>query len=357
MRHFFRLSLSALFILLLPAFLLLAVPKLNGFTVDKVKSNLRHNQTYDKASAVIQQRVSPTNSSDQEIVAENQIGTLIASEFTPDYLQTKIESLLDQTAAWTIDPSKEPPAISFNDLQRKIVAKNPAIKQQLDTILSEIQANKSQLDGQLPQVTGDEQSQQALQDLLQSSDNIESVANGDWTFSLRGPLAGLPTIYQYYAIGLPLLVLFLALCLAGVFALGMQLPGRLAGVGWTLIISAIWNILLSGIFWAVVVSGGLLRVVPLSDAEGDLTVVVIRSIQSALFERYLTIELFGSGLLLVIGIMLLVGSKLAIPKKTPVNPTLVIAQTESEAKPESKGGTGPAGAPQETVPAANKATD
>jgi hypothetical protein len=323
MRSFARFCLIIFFIMVLPVTLFLAVPKLNGFTVKKVEANLQQDQVYAQMSQAIQSHLAEAGTDEQTMAPEDQVMALVRTELTPAYLQLKIETLLDQTAAWTVDSGQTPPAISFNDIQQKLVAKNPAIKQQLDEALTQLKEGQQQTGGQLPQVAGDQQSQQALQQILQSANNLDSIANGDWTVSLKEPLAGLPPAYTYYVIGLPIAVVLLVLCLIGLLALGVTWPSRLASVGWALIGAAIWNGLLSVIFWLVVVNEGLLRMLPLSGADGAMAKAVVRSIQTAVFDGYITIEVATTVILLVAGLALVISSRFIRRSKdlAPVAPS------------------------------------
>jgi hypothetical protein len=135
---------------------------------------------------------------------------------------------------------------------------------------------------------------------------------------------------------MPILIFLALLCLAGVFALGRTMSGRLGSVGWTLVVAAVINTIAAFSFWALVASGGVLRMFPHSGPEGDLAVSVIRAVQQAIFADYLTIELIASGILLLVGVALVIASKFAIPKKvetaapTPATPETKQAMTEAK---------------------------
>lgn len=301
MRSFLRFLLGFIFVLSFPLVLFGAMPRLNGFTIERLKHNLVEQQSYDLASAVIQTKLAANPSEDS---SSDTIGAIIKDQLSPSYLQLKVETLLDQTSAWAQDTSKPEPSLSFNDLQEKLNQQNPELKGQIDQALQDLkeQANNG---GQLPQVAEDQESQQQLQKLLEQTQNLDKLASGDWTLSLAKPLASLPKAYTYYTYGLPIATAILILLLVGIFALGTSMPGRMRSLGKVLVITAIWNAILSFIWWFVALQDTVLRSLPLAEQEKAAVEAFAHAIQTAVFYHYLTIQGIATAILLVAGIVLL----------------------------------------------------
>lgn len=323
MRSFVKFLLSLVFVLGLPVVLWLAVPKLNGFSMTTLETGLRQHQAYVQLNDLIQKQAGATTDSNDP---GNQIGALVKEEITADYLQGKIETLLNQTADWATAKTATPPSISLNDLQQKIEAKSPLTKQQIDDALSQLKAQQ----GQLPQ-GDDAKTQQAMQQFLDLSHNLDRVAGGDWTFSLAQPLAGLPTAMKWYTIGLPVAALILALCLMGILFLGVGWAHRLKGVAWVLLLTGVWNGILSTLFWYIFLGKMILNLVP-GAADMSLLTATLASVQESLFARYAWIEIIASLSLVIIGFVLfVVASKI----NKPVEVTRVEGSTTKMVEVES----------------------
>ena len=340
MRKFFGFALATLFVLGLPVWLIMAMPRFSGFTVNKLSHELHKEGAYVAMSTAIQDYLDQTAEHQDQSEEQHALG-LVRSLVTPEYVQQKTDALLGQVADWAVDPAKPSPKISFNDIQQKLVEQNPELKQQLDQALIEIQKGQAQTNGTLPQVVEDQQSQEALQDILTADDNFVSVAQGDWTFSLEKPLAGLPPAYRIYTIAFPILGVILLLCLIGVVLLARTWPSRMVWLGWTLLVAAIWNGLLFAIFWAVLLQNSLLRALPISGPAGDMARGLIRGIRNSLFGQAVSVELILTLALVVVGVGLLIGARIykqrsgpAIPTADPLTKSTDTAEKEDSATPQ-----------------------
>jgi hypothetical protein len=312
MRSFFKYVLTVVFILGLPLAVWLALPKFNGFTVRSLELALQQRQTYAQMSAIIQQQLNQQTPAAGDPVG--QIGALVKGELTPSYVQTKLEDVLNQTSAWSLGQTQTPPSISFNDIQQKLLVKSPVSKLQIDAALSGLKTQQSHVGDKLPQVTGDAQAQQTIQQLLLSSDNLDRVANGDWTISLQQPLAALPAILKWYTIGLPVLVGLLLLDLVGAILLARGVTARLKTGAWVLLLTGLWNGILSAVFYYVFLRDTLIRFIPSSGITTDALRSFLNSLQASLFANYALTEAAVSVGLIVFGALLFVIAKIV---KTP----------------------------------------
>jgi hypothetical protein len=331
MRSFIKFVLTLVFVLGLPVVVWLAVPKLNGFSMAKLESGLRQHQAYTQLNDLIQKQAG--NSSGED--TSNQIGALVKDEISADYLQTKIESLLNQTADWSMARTATPPSISLNDLKAKLEAKSPMTVQQINDQLSQLKDQQ----GQLLSDT-DPKAQKSLQQFLDLSDNINQAANGDWTISLAKPMAGLPGMMKWYTLGLPIAAAVLGLCLVGILLLGVGRSRKLKGLAWALLITGVWNGLLSVMFGYVLLGSLLLRVVP-GIADIALIKSVLISIQQSVFANYGLIESITSLSLILIGaVLLIVASRInkgPVETKQPDQPQAQPIEVESIVSQEAGG--------------------
>jgi hypothetical protein len=322
MRSFLSFVLKVVFIVALPVTLLLAIPRLNHFSISSLEQSLQQHSLYNYVSTALHEQINGNEGDD----SLDQFGGVV-DELTPEYIQTKTEDLLNQSANWATSKTAAPPVLSFNDLRDRLMAENPAVKTQIDQALADLKDHSTSLsiEGQ------DAQSQQALQDLLQKSDNLDRLASGDWSVSLAQPLAGLPKLVQYYTIGLPIMGALLLICLIGVTLLGFTLAGKLKSVGWLLLIAGIWNGLLAAVFDFVFLHDQLLNLIPASGSAADIAKAIAHSVQNTVYSQFAVIEGGVSLGLMVIGLLLLViGSMLKKRAASPVAEPEVIAEQKAD---------------------------
>ncbi len=284
---------------------MLAMPWFNHFGAERLKADWRAQGLYPELSRVLQEQI------ETSVRAGDPAGqalALIKDEITPSYVQEKVETVTDDTAAWATGQTNQAPGVSFNDLKQKIQDNNPEIKGQLDELLEQAAANRSQV-AELSQLSDEPAAQQLLEQIATSDSTLDRLMTGNWTASLEKPLSGLPLVITIYRIALPVLTVLLGLSLIGVVLLSPSLKSRLRYTGWLLVIAAAWNGLVGVVFATIMLSDMLLGFIPDIGLWRTMVVMGVRSLQETLFGGYwLTASSISLGLL-VVGVGLVVAER------------------------------------------------
>jgi hypothetical protein len=207
----------------------------SGYNGIYLKDALDRSGTYSQLSNLISKSVDSSLKTNSEANPLKLIGPFIKKEITPDYLQSKLESVINDTEAW-VNGSPNPPILSFTDLKEKLLAQNKKIITQLENLEKEYQKNKPQLEAALKEAQAKDPSlaQTSLPDL-----NISAWLNKDPVIDLKEILGGIKVLHFLAQTGtlilggLLLFYLFIIILISGYRSLSP-----------VLIISAIWNYLL-----------------------------------------------------------------------------------------------------------------
>jgi hypothetical protein len=308
MRQFFRHAIATILVLFVPALIIAAIPLLNGFGSTKVKASLVQEGTYTTLSSTAQSYAA--NLSFGEAESPINIGALIQQELTPTYVQTKTESMIDQTDAWVTGKSVAPPTLSFNDLRDQVLAKNPLAQGQLTEFQSYIQQAQAdpalleQLGGQNPEAAD------TLSQLMNQSGSSQSFGAGDFSLSLAQPLAGLPVIHRWITLGVPIAAGIMLIMFILGMVLGANWPSRLGWAGWTLIVLAIANSLAAVVFYVskLAALGQVSAMVP--GFSTSVFAPILRSLSNVVFDRFVEIEVMATSAMLVLGTICFIASRL-----------------------------------------------
>ena len=302
-----RWPLFTLIILLVPVWLLLLIPKINGFGPTTLKQELKQQDAYKQLSVILHQTENRPESGEAEVT--DQALVVLRAALTPDYIQAKTNVLIDDTALWLDKKSNTQPVLDLNDIKEQILTAYPDAQLQISELQQGLAVAQQQLKDNPVPVDGVEgfesdgsTSQIEIAKMLQEAGSLNNFIAGDFRISLGAALQPLYDFYQYYQLALPILIALIAL-LGVAFVFTIQgWRARIKNVGWLLVAIATVNGLLAVIFSVVVLRVGLDIIIGMIPSQAEAAGSIGRAAIQALFARYIELELIISAALLVVGV-------------------------------------------------------
>ena len=144
----------------------------------------------------------------------------LASQITPfippDYLQSKIDGLIDQTAIWLTSKNSPPPILSFADIKETLITKNPKLLADLASLDKEYQAAKPELESAMKQ-----QAQESGEAYTPPPTvSFQSFIDNDFTIPMADYLGWLkPLAWTVSWLGIIASICLVGICCLGVFFL------------------------------------------------------------------------------------------------------------------------------------------
>jgi hypothetical protein len=262
----------------------------------------------------------------------------LRSALTTDYIESKTNQAIDDTTAWITKRSTDQPFLDLNDIKDQVLTAYPDAQIQIDQLQADLAAAQHDLVSHPMPVDGMEglnadgtASTSEIAKLLQQSQSLNNFVKGDFRINLGEIMAPLYHFYQYYQIALPVIALVLILALVVFTFTTKDWTSRIKNMGWLLIVSAIVNGVAATIFSVAVLKIGLDLMIGMLPSQAEVAGSMGRAITQSLFAKYISIELTITTAMLVLGIMLLVGSKLVLKRQiSSPTPTSPVVRTASE---------------------------
>ena len=321
-----RWPLFTLIILFVPVWLLLLIPKINGFGPATLKQELKQQEAYEQLSVVLHQTENGPESGEAEVT--DQALVILRAALTPKYIEAKTNTLIDDTALWLDKKSDAQPVLDLNDIKEQVLTAYPDAQLQIDELQQGLAAAKQELKDNPMPVDGVEgfesdgsTSQIEIAKMLQEAGSLNNFIAGDFRLNLGAVLQPLYDFYQYYQLALPILIVIIVI-LTALFVFTIQgWQARIKNLGWLLVVVGVVNGILSAIFSVVVLKMGLDMIVGMIPSQAEAAGSIGRAVIQALFAGYVQLELIISAALLVVGLLLIVGA-IFIGKKVSPTPTL-----------------------------------
>ena len=319
-----RWPIFTLIIMLVPVWLLLLIPKINGFGPTTLKQELKQQYAYEQLSTVLHQTESKPESDEAEVT--DQALVILRAALTPEYIETKTNTLIDDTALWLDKKSDAQPVLDLNDVKAQVLTAYPDAQLQINELQQGLAAAQQELKDNPMPVDGVEgfesdgsTSQIEIAKMLQEAGSLNNFIAGDFRLNLGAALQPLYDFYQYYQLALPILIVVIVI-LAALFVFTIQgWQARIKNAGWLLVTVAIVNGILSAIFSVVVLKIGLDVIVGMIPSQAEAAGSIGRAAIQALFANYVQLELIISVALLVVGILLIIGAVLIGKKAGPTS--------------------------------------
>lgn len=223
MRTVFQLFLLITFVLFSPLVFIVLAFRMGAPTADLLKSQLVKKDMYVTVVSELHKQIDEASGDNPMVI----VGPFIKKELTATYLQGKIETLIDDTENW-IKGKGESPVLSFKDLKEKLVRQNRNIIAELESAMKELDSLPEQAEegGKMPFSSKD------LEKFLNSDFVIPVGAHVEWVKVLASSM---------YILGIILVVSY-GLSVLSIILLASSIQSKLRWVGWTILLTALWNI-------------------------------------------------------------------------------------------------------------------
>jgi len=261
-----------LFVLTLPVVVLIATVFYGGLSTTTLKTELAKSGIYQKTLDVLREPSSDQTYQDQQ---EDQVISALAVFFTPDYLQTKTEKIIDDSMAWITGASDTPPVLSFKEIKDAIDRQNPGLLINIQDLSQSIQKEAS--------------NETTAENTPVKKDMLTDFVKNDFTFPLQKNLQGTKDFYGNLQLAFPALIGFLLVYLALLFGVNNTWKKRTKWIGMTLLIAGVWGYVLAMLF--TVLMQTLIKVIlQQNDPMIHLIVPIINRLITPFSHLYLTYQ-------------------------------------------------------------------
>jgi hypothetical protein len=237
MRTFFQVLILISFVLFSPVFFILLALRMGAPSVDVLKSQLIEKDVYTSTISALHKQIDEVVTDAAEDDPLVIVGPFIKKELTATYVQKKAETFIDDTHGWIAGTSGEP-VLSFTDMKEKLMGQNKNMIAQLQVAVTDMEAQQHAM----PDISDDGNEQANAEKLPFSSNDLDAFLKSDFTVPMGkqlGWMKALVTIATVVGIGLGVSY---ALSLLLLIVLAPSLQSKLRWVGWTFLLTALWNI-------------------------------------------------------------------------------------------------------------------
>lgn len=203
-----------------------------GISNTVIKEELADAQIYTQI-----QNYLPNN---PESFESSEFETILRKHFTPEYTQTKVEDIIDESYGWITGSSTASPSVSFPEIKEDLLREHPELLSELSVLQNELQKQP------LPEGLSDEEALQIQAQMDQVEKNAASLNNfvqNDFSLPLEKNLKGIKDFYTLITIIYPILLVLLILSLVLLGYLNKTLSSRLKWIGSTLLVAGIFGFL------------------------------------------------------------------------------------------------------------------
>lgn len=224
-----KLAVLFIFALLSPFTIFVAELMYGGTSPQELKKGLSNTNAYVSISEFLI-NVKPQSEQDELTAALSQ---QIYERFTPAYIQSKTDKLIDDGYIW-ITQDGPSPVLSFTDIKQDMLATDPSFAPQFDQIRAEMMKNGASGEESLELSAGDPERQSSV-------DALTALAQNDFTVPVGEYFQGLKQFYAIMQIVTPILILLLFICLLLQLRMNNTLSSRLRWIGASLLTASIFG--------------------------------------------------------------------------------------------------------------------
>ena len=218
------------FVILSPLFVFILTLRFSNYSLPTIKSQLANNRIYTHIVDSVNQGIDSSLESGESDDLIATLGPILKKrELTPDYLQSKVETFVDDLDAWLKGKTEEPPVLSFQDLKLKVTNQNPDLLEQLREATREMSRQRSL------------ESEQTGKSDIPELDLLQFIES-DFTFPLGKALGWLKLLNIASTIMVTLVGIFMIIFLGVIILLSETIPAKINWVGISLLGSSIFNI-------------------------------------------------------------------------------------------------------------------
>jgi hypothetical protein len=229
-----KLILLQLFVLIMPSTVFLTTLLYGGITTALIKEELAETHIYDTVGGYLEQM----NSTDIIDSESQQFSEILSSRLTPEYLQKKTETAIDDSFVWITGKSKTPPVISLKELKDDINVQNPELLASLETFTESVDTQLV-TDDTIPSAEAEADTIQQNAEISETAQAINALVKNDFSIPLEDHLIWAKRIYTLLAIVHPISLVLLALTFSYMSYLAVTWPSRLKWMGAALVTGSI----------------------------------------------------------------------------------------------------------------------
>jgi hypothetical protein len=248
MKLFLKIILILLFASLTPVLALLITFKTGVINPQSVKSQLKTGGIYEILVSNLTKYLDDQENENPEDNPLTLVAPYLVKEITPVYVETKTETLIDDTDRWLTGNKIPPPELSFNDLRNKIISENRNLVSQLKQMNIEYQKAKPEIKKALEEAARENPDITPPPEMPEI--NIDTILNKNLSVPVGSYISWLKPVVWLSQTGFIAAVATLILILGLIILLSNSPQSRLQWLSLTFFISGIWNIL------PLVISGG-----------------------------------------------------------------------------------------------------
>jgi hypothetical protein len=240
MSTFVRLILLFFVASLTPLLIFFLSIRLSGMNVEMFKQQLRDANIYETLQKQGMMYLTASARSHDGGDAIAIVEPIIKREITSDYIEGKVETLIDDIDSWGRGTTTQEPTISFSDLKQKLTGGNPKMLAQFLTLSKQLDEElKKQHEAMAAQMQkeGSPETLQALPDT--ESFNLEKMIQSDMSYPLGKYMRWVKPMYLYFRIGLMTTAILMGISLVLIFLFSADMVSKYRWIGATLLISAI----------------------------------------------------------------------------------------------------------------------
>lgn len=212
------------FVFIAPVVVFLATILYGGLSTQVIKEELAKSDVYEKILNAAKEPPSDENTYETQ---EDQIFSTLSAFITPNYLEKKVNGIIDDADSWISGKSATPPVLSFKDKINEIEITNPRLITQMIELSEEM---KQVQPAEQETNTNNEQSKM-----------LEEFIKNDFSIPLKDHFQGLKQTYQSLTVIYPILLSLLLLSLVGLYFWNHTWSARLRWFGITFFISGVWG--------------------------------------------------------------------------------------------------------------------
>jgi hypothetical protein len=311
MRTVFQLLLLVTFVVFSPLIFIVLAFRASSVSTDMLKTQLVKKDVYTSAVAELHKHIdllSEEGERDDPLVIA---GPFIKKEISPAYIKGKVETFIDDTQAWIKGKSGEP-VLSFKDVRDKLVTQNKNIVNQLENMLKEMEAQQKNMEDQYAS-----QDQEAGSEKMPfTSRDFETFLTSDFTLPMGVYIGWLKTtVAVMHILGIVLAICY-GLSLLLIILLASSLQSKLRWVGWTFLLTAVWNI--PGIFLSAGSSVMLTKMVTQSIDGAQYITPFVETLMTPVIASYARMTSGVTVALFIFSIGILIVSSLAKPAQVTI---------------------------------------
>ena len=146
--------------------------------------------------------------------------------------------------------------------------------------------------------------------LLQQSESLDSFIAGDFTIQTESILEPVKQTYNFYSVSIIVFGILLLILLIGIALASQKWSQRMSWIGWTLMIAGAINAILAVLFSTLILRIGLNTLIDAIPGQAEVVGSLSRATLQSLLANYLPLQLQWSAALLVIGILIVISSRI-----------------------------------------------